>query len=299
MIELLKIIIPSHYNGLMIKEILYDQYNFSRKSLAKIKNNKGVYLNGVSTFVTVRVKKDDLLQIYVPEESSDDILPQLIPIEIIYEDEDIAVINKPPNIVVHPTRNHYLGTIANGLSYYWRQQGKSYRFRPVNRLDKDTSGLFIVAKNQYSHHKLALQIHDKTLKRTYHAIVHGIVEHNFGEIKAPIIKDPDHSTRRLVDFNNQNAKQATTYYRVIQRYREYTLLELQLATGRTHQIRVHMSYLNHPLVGDTLYGGNNEGLLNRQALHAIQIDFLHPITNKELSFTSPYPNDINQFLASL
>jgi len=297
--ELLKIIIPSHYDGLMIKEILYDQYEFSRKSLAKIKNNEGVYLNGTPVFVTVRVKKDDLLQIFIQEESSADILPQPIPIEIIYEDEDIAVINKPPNIVVHPTRSHYLGTIANGLVYYWNQQGKSYRFRPVNRLDKDTSGLFIVAKNQYSHHKLALQIHNKTLKRKYHAIVHGVVENNQSVINVPILKDPDHSVKRLIDFNSLSAKQAITHYQVIQRYQEYTLLELHLETGRTHQIRVHMSYLKHPLVGDDLYGGNNARLLSRQALHAIQLEFLHPITNKELLFYSPYPNDISNFLASL
>lgn len=298
MIELLKIIIPSHYDGLMIKEILYDKYFFSKKSLAKIKNNKGVYLNGLSTFVTVRVKKDDLLQIYVPEENSDDILPQPLPVDIIYEDEDIAVINKPANIVVHPTRSHYLGTIANGLVHYWQQQGKSYRFRPVNRLDKDTSGLFIVAKNQYSHHKLALQIQNKTLKRKYHAIVHGVIKVNHGVIDTPILKDPNHSVKRVVDFNNNSAKQAITYFQVIQRYQEYTLLEILLGTGRTHQIRVHMSYLGHPLVGDDLYGGNNEPI-NRQVLHAVQLDFVHPITNKEVSFTSPYPNDISQFLVSL
>lgn len=296
--ELLKIIVPSHYDGLMIKEILYDKYNFSKKSLAKIKNNKGVYLNGVSTFVTVRVKKDDLLQIYVPDENSDDILPQPIPVDIIYEDEDIAVINKPANIVVHPTRSHYLGTIANGLVNYWQQQGKNYRFRPVNRLDKDTSGLFIVAKNQYSHHKLALQIQNKTLKRKYHAIVHGVIKVNHGVIDMPILKDPNHSVKRVVDFNNNSAKQAITYFQVIQRYQEYTLLEIHLGTGRTHQIRVHMSYLGHPLVGDDLYGGNNKPI-NRQVLHAVQLDFVHPITNKELSFTSPYPNDIRQFLVSL
>lgn len=294
--ELLSIRITNEYDEMMIKEILFDHFDFSRKSLSKIKNAKGIYLNGVHVYVTVRVKEGDLLEIMVPEETSEEILPQKVPVDIIYEDEDIVVINKQPDVVVHPTRNHYLGTIANGLMYYWQEKGLKHRFRPVNRLDKDTSGLFIVAKNQYSHHKLALQLQDRTLQRTYHAIVHGILDNKKGTVNAPIMKDPEHSMRRIVIFDSSEAKEAITNYRVIKECNNYSLVELKLMTGRTHQIRVHMSWLGYPLVGDDLYGGTNHPLINRQALHAIELSFNHPITGESLNFRTPYPNDMVAFL---
>lgn len=295
--ELFRIDVSKELDGLMIKEILFDHYNFSRKSLSKIKNAQGIFLNQEPVYVTRRVSIGDLLQIYSIEETSEEILPQQIPLNIFYEDEDIVVINKPANIVIHPTRNHYLGTIANGLIYYWQSKGEIFRFRPVNRLDKDTSGLFIVAKNQYSHHKLALQIKSNSLKRTYHAIVHGNVQNDSGVIDAPILKDDNHATKRLISFDDSNAKQAITYYRVLERFGDFTLVELRLATGRTHQIRVHMSYLNHPLVGDDLYGGKNLNSMERQALHAINLKFHHPITDKLLEFSAPYPDDFRLFIS--
>ncbi|WP_176717288.1 RluA family pseudouridine synthase [Vulcanibacillus modesticaldus] len=296
--ELLKIKIAKDFDGLMIKEILYDHYHFSRKSLAKIKNNKGIFLNGVHVYVTMRVKEGDTLQILVPEETSTDIIPQPIPINIVYEDLDIVVINKPPNIVVHPTKNHFLGTIANGLMYYWQTKGKQYRFRPVHRLDKDTSGLFVVAKNQYSHHKLALQLQTRNLKRIYHAIVHGTVAKEADIIDAPILKDPDHAVKRIVVPKIlKEGKPAITFYKTIKRSKDFSLVELELATGRTHQIRVHMSHINHPLVGDDLYGGQKIAGMNRQALHAIKLQFNHPISERFLSFSVPYPEDMQQFIS--
>ena len=240
MIELLKIIIDKKFDNFMIKELLYDHYDFSRKSLSKIKKNNGIYLNEQPAFVTVRVKEGDLLQVFISEETSENILPEPIPLNIVHEDNDIVILNKPPNIVVHPTRSHYTGTIANGLVYYWASSGKQFRFRPVNRLDKDTSGLFIVAKNQYAHHKLALQMKKNTLKRTYHAVVHKKMQDDKGEIKTLLIKDPNHPLKRIVvDQTYLNAKKAITYFKVMERFQEYTLVELLLGTGRTHQIRVH------------------------------------------------------------
>jgi len=296
--SLLKVTIPPEWDGLMIRSVLTNHYQFSRKSLSKIKNNQGIYLNDEPVYVTVRVHPGDLLQIFAPIESSEFIPPEPIPFDIVYEDMDIIVVNKPPGIVVHPTKSHLNQTLANGLIYYWSSKGEQFRFRPVHRLDQNTSGLLVIAKNQYSHHKLALQLHDRTLKRTYRAIVHGYVVEEKGVIDAPIMKDPNHALRRIVD-NSQHpdAKSAITYYKTIERFSESSLLELQLATGRTHQIRVHMSWLGHPLLGDELYGGqiNNNGL-NRQALHAIQLEFTHPTNGEYLQFQAPLPMDMQSFL---
>ena len=296
--ELLKIYVNKEISGLMIKEILYDHFNFSRKSLTKVKNAKGIYLNGEPVYVTQRAYEGDMIQIYVLEETSEFIEPQSIPLDIVYEDQDIVVVNKPSGIVVHPTKSHPDGTLANGLLYYWQMKGQSFRFRPVHRLDKDTSGLLVIAKNQYAHHKLALQLFDRSLKRIYRAIVHGYVNEEKGIIDGPIIKDPDHATRRMVEIRpDSEAKTAITFYRTVERFSDSSLVELQLETGRTHQIRVHMSWIGHPLIGDELYGGKTgNGYLNRQALHAYQLNFYHPISNELLSFNAPLPEDMQSFL---
>lgn len=295
--ELMNIRIPGEWDGLMIKEVLFDHYRFSRKSLRKIKMFNGIYLNGKPAYVTNRVHQGDSLQLFIPIEKSEEIIAQPISLDIRYEDQDIVVINKPANIVVHPTRNHYLGTIANGLVYHWQSQGKIFRFRPVHRLDKDTSGLFVVAKNQYSHHKLAIQLQQRSLKRMYHAIVHGIIQNKQGIIHNYIQKDPNHATKRIVVTEPVlEAKEAITSYNVMEYFNDYTLAELELTTGRTHQIRVHMSSIGHPLVGDELYGGKKNAYIQRQALHAARLIFNHPITNQRLSFFAPYFQDMEQFL---
>ncbi|TCS83495.1 RluA family pseudouridine synthase [Tepidibacillus fermentans] len=295
---LIQVSIPMEWDGLMIKEILFNHYQFSRKSLSKVKNTKGIYLNGEPVYVTVRVHRGDLLQIYVPIETSEFIPPEPVDFEIVYEDQDIVVVNKPAGIVVHPTKSHPNRTLANGLVYYWKAKGERFRFRPVHRLDRDTSGLLVIAKNQYAHHKLALQLQDRTLKRTYRAIVHGYVAEDKGIIDAPIMKDPEHALRRIVVTDlHPETKPAITYYKVIERFSDATLIELQLATGRTHQIRVHMSYIGHPLVGDELYGGEiGENGMQRQALHAIELEFHHPTTEKSLHYHAPLPLDMQSFL---
>ena len=296
--ELLKINVDHEISGLMIKEILYDHFYFSRKSLTKVKNAKGIYLNGEAVYVTQRAYEGDIIKIYVPEETSEFIEPQPIPIDIVFEDQDIVVVNKPAGIVVHPTKSHPDYTLANGLLYYWQSKGELFRFRPVHRLDKDTSGLLVIAKNQYAHHKLALQLTDRSLKRIYRAIVHGYVTEEKGIIDGPIIKDPDHATRRIVETSPDSAaKTAITFYRTVERFSDASLVELQLETGRTHQIRVHMSWIGHPLIGDELYGGKvGNGYLNRQALHAYQLSFFHPVTNEYLSFHAALPADMQSFL---
>lgn len=252
---LVEIKIKPEWDGLMIKEVLYDQLAFSRKGLATIKNEGDIRLNDISLYVTRRVQTGDTLAIYVPAEHSEEVPPEAIPVDIIYEDADIAIVNKPAGIVVHPTRNYPSGTLANGLQHYWLSKGERYRFRPVNRLDRDTSGLFIVAKNQYSHHVLALQLASGELKRNYQAVVHGSLPNKAGLIDAPLIRDPNHSVRRLVDFSDEAGLAAQTRYRVLCENAGFSLVELELLTGRTHQLRAHLAWLGAPLVGDDLYGG--------------------------------------------
>lgn len=300
---LCEIKILPEWDNLMIKELLYDYLNFSRKSLTKIKNEGDIQLNGISLYVTRRVVAGDILRLYVPKELSETIPPEPIPVEIIYEDDDIAIINKQPGLVVHPTRNYPSGTIANGLQYYWQTKGECFRFRPVNRLDRDTSGLFIVAKNQYSHHRLAQQLDNGQLKRIYHGIVHGKLPASEGMINAPLVRDTNHSVRRIVDFNNKSAKRALTRYRVLDANADFSLVELELLTGRTHQLRAHLAWLGAPLVGDDLYGGwiIDAAAIQRQALHAWEIAFAHPrvaATNAaeaRLHFHAPYPPDLARF----
>ncbi|WP_339059975.1 RluA family pseudouridine synthase [Tepidibacillus marianensis] len=296
--SLIKVSIPLEWDGLMIKSILMNHYQFSRKSLSKVKNTNGIYLNGDPVYATVRARRGDFLQIFVPVETSEFILPEPIPFDVVYEDMDIIVVNKPAGIVVHPTKSHQNKTLANGLVYYWNSKVEQFRFRPVHRLDQNTSGLLVIAKNQYSHHKLALQLNDRTLKRTYRAIVHGYVTEEKGVVDAPIMKDPNHALRRMVTTDLlPAAKSAVTYYKTIERFSDSSLLELQLATGRTHQIRVHMSWLGYPLIGDELYGGiANDNGMNRQALHAIQLEFTHPTKNECLQFQTPLPLDMQSFL---
>jgi 23S rRNA pseudouridine1911/1915/1917 synthase len=321
---LVEIKIKPEWDGLMIKEVLYDQLAFSRKGLTTIKNEGDIRLNDISLYVTRRVRTGDTLAIYVPAEHSEEVPPEPIPVDIVYEDADIAIINKPAGIVVHPTRNYPTGTIANGLQHYWLSKGERYRFRPVNRLDRDTSGLFIVAKNQYSHHVLALQLASGELKRNYHGIVHGSLPNKAGLIDAPLIRDPNHSVRRLVDFADSAGLPARTRYRVLRESAGFSLVELELLTGRTHQLRAHLAWLGAPLVGDDLYGGYKVAGVDmggagdaghraggaaigdiiaqeRQALHAWEIAFAHPTgaarsAEARLRFQAPYPDDLARFI---
>lgn len=307
---LCEIKILPEWEGLMIKELLYDHLNFSRKSLTKIKNKGDIRLNGISLFVTGRVATNDLLTLYVPEEQSETVPPEPVSVDIIYEDIDIVIINKQTGVVVHPTRNYPSGTIANGLQNHWLTKGERFRFRPVNRLDRDTSGLFIVAKNQYSHHRLAQQLESGQLKRIYHGIVHGKLPAAEDLIEAPLARDPEHSVRRIVDFNDKEAKNALTRYRVLAENADFSLVELELLTGRTHQLRAHLAWLGAPLVGDDLYGGfcinanamKNDGIaIQRQALHAWEIALAHPrvtatgVAEACLLFHAPYPPDLARF----
>lgn len=287
---MLTYLVQEHEEGLL-RDFLHLHKQISRKSVSQIKHGGFLRVNGENATVRYLLKSGDKVEIGYPEEqSSPYVLPEKIPLDIIYEDEDILLVNKRAGECVHPTFTQTSGTLANGVMYHYQQKGIKQAFHPVNRLDKDTSGLVLIAQHKFSHQQLFLQQQNKQLERYYYAWVAGSVEPDFDFIEEPIDRVPDSIIKRAVLSGGKYAK---TNYEVLQRYKDYTWLRVKLETGRTHQIRVHFSHIGHPLLGDDLYGGKRE-LISRQALHAYGTLFFHPRTGKELSFEAPLPEDLQQ-----
>lgn len=277
----------------LLREFLLEHKQISRKSLSQIKHGGDLMLNGAHVTVRAKVDVGDTVEvIFPPEQGSSYLQPEELELDIVYEDEFILLLNKPAGLCVHPTFSITEGTLANGVVYYWQQKGLQRTFHAVNRLDKDTSGLVLVAQNRYSHQQLSIQQKAGKLKRKYYALVHGQVAQDRGTIRAPIARDPDSIITRHV---SEEGQQAVTHYQVMKRFEEYTWLEIELETGRTHQIRVHFSHLGHPLLGDDLYGGGLE-LIQRQALHAFYTSFTHPGTKEEISFSASLPKDVQALI---
>lgn len=246
-----------------------------------------------------KCKPGDLIKWSIPEIKPLDVTPENIPLSIIYEDSDLLVVNKPKGMVVHPSAGHQSGTLVNALVYHCDDlSGINGVERPgiVHRIDKDTSGLLVVAKNDQSHKSLGEQLANKEVERKYEAIVHGVIDHEEGMIDAPIGRDPkDRQKMNVVD----NGKQAITHFRVLHQYLNYTHVECQLETGRTHQIRVHMKYINHPLVGDPKYGLRKTFKIDGQALHARTLGFKHPTTTEWMRFEVEPPSYFKELLTTL
>ena len=264
--------IPSEYDGANITTVLKQHFKISTNLIKDLKKYKeGIQVNGEHKRVVDLVAKGDILKITIRDTASENIVPTDIPLDIVYEDEDVLVINKLPNMPTHPSMGNYENSLANGVMYYYKSKGEERVFRAVNRLDKDTSGLMAVAKNSYIHARLGEEIQKKELKRKYMCIVCGDVERD-GTVDAPIRRADGSVINRIVAPDGQRA---VTHYRVVKRYGEYTLLEMELETGRTHQIRVHMAYIGHPLVGDTKYGKNRKAPDNikYQALYSYKLKF--------------------------
>lgn len=247
-----------------------------------------------------RIKEAEEVTVYIEEAKPLDIVAENIPIDIIYEDEDVVVVNKPRGMVVHPAPGHTSGTLVNALMYHCENlSGINGVMRPgiVHRIDKDTSGILVVAKNDKAHLSLSEQLQKKTALRIYLAIVHGVIPHELGTIDAPIGRD--RKERKNMAVTTENSKEAVTHFKVIERFDEFTLVECQLETGRTHQIRVHMKYIEHPVAGDPKYGPKKTLPINGQALHARTLGFHHPRTNEWLEFSAPLPEDMEKLLIDL
>lgn len=288
--------IPSEYDGANITTVLKQHFKISTNLIKDLKKYKeGIQVNGEHKRVVDFVAKGDILKITIRDTASENIVPTDIPLDIVYEDEDVLVINKLPNMPTHPSMGNYENSLANGVMYYYKSKGEERVFRAVNRLDKDTSGLMAVAKNSYIHARLGEEIQKKELKRKYMCIVCGDVERD-GTVDAPIRRADGSVINRIVAPDGQRA---VTHYRVVKRYGEYTLLEMKLETGRTHQIRVHMAYIGHPLVGDWLYGTEDHNIAKRQMLHSCYLCFTHPITGQIMEFKDEMAEDMRAFIEKL
>lgn len=287
----LKYKIGSDYNGKTVKAFLIMNCKMSGTLIKGLKQTEdGITVNGERRFVTHVLREGDEVVINIYETASENIVPVKMDFDILYEDEDIIIADKPPHMATHPSHGNFSNTLANALMYYWREKGEEHVFRAVNRLDKDTSGVMCIAKNSYAHALLCDEIKNGMLKRRYKAIVCGSIEHD-GTVDAPIMRES--AIKRCV---GENGRHAVTHYKVIGHTDGYTLLELELETGRTHQIRVHMSYIGHPLLGDWLYGTENHSLFDRQALHSCYLELFHPISGKKMIFTSELAPDMRNFL---
>jgi 23S rRNA pseudouridine1911/1915/1917 synthase len=278
-------------NAKTVKSILTEKLKFSKRLSKKLELNRKIFLNEKAVKLNKSVFAGDELYIEFDEEE-DEYDAVDIPIDIIYEDDDLLVVNKQPYIVVHPTRSHQNNTVANGVAFYFRQNNINRKVRFVNRLDMNTSGIVIIAKNPYAHNQLANQMKSGTVEKFYYAVVEGLTETDEGIINEPILRLNPEDIIRVV---HPSGKECITEYKAEKKYNNMTLVKLKLITGRTHQIRVHMKHIGHPIVGDTLYG-NKSSLTDRQALHCYEMKFKHPITNEDISLTCPIPEDMKKLM---
>jgi 23S rRNA pseudouridine1911/1915/1917 synthase len=275
--------------------------DYTRSYIQKLIEDGLALVNGVAARASYKVKQGDLIRLEVPEPEGMESKAEKIPLDIYYEDRDVIVINKPRGMVVHPASGNYSGTVVNALLYHCGDlSGIGGVLRPgiVHRLDKDTSGLIMVAKNDAAHVELARQLKDRLVTRIYLALVHGRVKEQSGVIDAPIGRDP--KNRQKMAVVHKNARNAITNYRVLKHFDGYTYLELKLDTGRTHQIRVHLSFIGHPVAGDPKYGPSRPHFgLKGQFLHAAVLGFKHPRTGVYLEFEAPLPGELEAILSGL
>lgn len=274
----------------------------SRSFLQKLLKSGEVSVNGQAVKASFRLSEGDLIVFEVPEAAKPEILPEPFPLDILYEDEDVILVNKPKGMVVHPAAGHYSGTLVNALMYHCRDSlsGINGVLRPgiVHRIDMDTTGVIIACKNDVSHRSIAEQLKEHSITRRYQAIVHGRLKTDEGTVDAPIGRNPQ--DRKKMSINERNGKPAVTHYHVLNRFRDYTHIECRLETGRTHQIRVHMASIGHPLLGDAVYGpARCPYRLEGQTLHAGVLGFVHPRSGKYMEFSAPLPEYFEKLLRTL
>jgi len=306
--------------GHSVKERRIDKYlhsrfgNYSRAMIQQIIKAGGAKVNGQPVKPSFRLSHNDKIELTLPELPEKEILPENIPLNIIYEDDDIIVLNKPADILVHPARGNLHGTLVNALSFYSDKLSSGLgEFRPgiVHRLDRNTTGVMVVTKNEIAQWKIAKQFETRRTKKEYLALVHGTPQLSSDRINAPLGIHP--KVREKYAVRTQNGKEAVTFYEVLEEFRGFAFLKLFPKTGRTHQIRVHLSHLKHPIVADDMYGGKfvylwqladaepavEEPIINRPALHALSLEFKHPTTDKQVKFEAPIPDDMQNLLEML
>lgn len=282
---------------LNIKDVLKSYFGISDRLLIKLKKNHQIFLNGVPEYVTKPININDIIEVNLDfEESFENIVPVNINLNIIFEDDSLLIINKPAGIPVHPSILHFDNSLSNGVAYYFQEHNIKRKIRPVNRLDKDTSGIVVFAKNEYIQESLVKQMKSKKFVKEYFAILEGFLEKDFGTINASISRKEGSIIEREV---KQNGDISITHFKVIRRFSAFnknlSFVKFNLETGRTHQIRVHSKYINHPILGDSLYGSKSN-LISRQALHSFKISFIHPITNELIKFEIDLPEDMKSIL---
>lgn len=277
-------------------ELFLRRRGFSRQNLVEIKRMpQSIMVNGVHYYMRQQLAEGDTLEVRISETDSSEKIPAVYhPLDIVYEDEDIMVINKPADMPIHPSMNNYYNSLANALAYYFQEQGKPFIFRCSNRLDRDTSGLTIISKHLVSASILAQQVADREVHREYLAISRGSVTPKEGTIDVPLGRKDSSIIERTVDW--ENGERAVTHYKVVEEANGHSLISLKLETGRTHQIRIHMKHIGYPLVGDYLYNPDMEWI-GRQALHSYKMAFRHPITGELMEFTAPLPEDMQRVLS--
>lgn len=297
----IKVTMPEETLGMRLDKALSIALSKTRNHIEILFDEGHIWVNGKNEKPSYRVKENDVVEYEEKELVPSEMKKENIPLDIVYEDKDLMVINKPRGMVVHPANGHHEGTLVNALLGYCTDlSGINGVERPgiVHRIDKDTSGLLVVCKNDFAHNEIAKQLKDKTMHREYYALCKGVIKEDDGKIIAPIGRDPYDRLKMAVDV--KNGKEAITFFHVEERFNQYTLVSVRLFTGRTHQIRVHMHYIGHPLEGDPLYGKKKNLLFqNGQLLHAYRITFIHPRTQKEMTFEVPLPDDFKAVLERL
>lgn len=280
-----------------IRDYMKENLNLSGRFIRGSAMDRRLRVNGKEVKLNYKLQEDDVIEVTVNAEESQNIEGEDLNIKVIYEDDDLLIVDKPPFMVVHPTKSHPMGTLANGVIHHFRSNNDNSIVRLVSRLDRDTSGLIMIAKNQFSHMNLAKSMEKNLIKKSYLAIIHGNLENQEGTIDLPIGRPTDETIKRAV---LEDGQRSITHYKIKESYKEGTLVELVLETGRTHQIRVHLSYVGCPIYGEQLYSDfSDEELISRQALHAYALTLPHPRSGEILNFESTLPEDMTKLIHNL
>ena len=288
-------------NFIHVKEVLKSKFQISNRLLLKLKTNQKIFVNGISSFVWSNVKTNDIVEVLIDfEEDNSNIPATKMNLDILYEDESYIVINKPAGISIHPSMDHYTDSLSNGVKYYFDSISLYKKIRPVNRFDKNTSGIVVFAKNEYIQECLIQQMNSHIFKKDYLAIVVGHFDEPQGTINLPIARKENSIIERCVD--EKHGAISITNYEVLKECHckdySYSIVKCKLETGRTHQIRVHMQAVGHSLIGDSLYGSSSP-FINRQALHAYKVMFFHPVSNQPVTYIAPIPQDMQNLCGDI